>query len=131
MRAREFINEATVGKIKKRHAAVQQGVRKSRDVGGYDRVNHMNRLWMATAMADGKSPSKKVDMDGYSWIEKYNTQHPYTQEEYNMFRQAEKTVPTDGKDVIPWSKSQEPDDTHKVSPTSNWNAPKKKKKKKK
>ena len=120
MRAREFVSEnRKLGKMKKRHAAVQQGVRKSRDVGGYDRVNHMNRLWMATAMADGKS-TKGVDMDGYSWIEKYNTQHPYTEEESNMFRQAENTVPTDGKDVIPWSKSQEPEDTHKVSPTSNW-----------
>ena len=119
MRARDFISESE-GKIKKRHAAVQQGVVKSRDKGGYDRTNHMNRLWMATAMADGKS-KKAVDMDAYSWIEKYNTQHPYTEEEYNMFRQAEATVPTDSKEVLPWSKSAEPDDTHKTSPISNWN----------
>ena len=119
MRAKDFISESE-GKIKKRHAAVQQGVVKSRDKGGYDRTNHMNRLWMATAMADGKS-KKAVDMDAYSWIEKYNTQHPYTEEEYNMFRQAEATVPTDSKEVLPWSKSAEPDDTHKTSPISNWN----------
>ena len=119
MRANEFINEDTVGKMKKRHAAVQQGVSKSRDVGGYDRVNHMNRLWMATAMADGKS-KKGVDMDGYSWIEKYNTQHPYTEEEYNMFRQAEATVPTDSVEVTPWSKSEEPNDTNKVSAVPTW-----------
>lgn len=119
MRAKEFIIERK-GKVKKKHAAVQQGVRKSRDVGGYDRVYHLNRIWMATAMADGKS-RKPVDMDEASWAEKFNTQHPYTQEEYNMFRQAEATVPTDGTDVIPWSKSQEPDDTNKTSPTSNWN----------
>jgi hypothetical protein len=118
MRAKEFIFE-TEGKMKKRHAAVQQGVRKSRDKGGYDRVNHMNRLWMATAMADGKS-TKPVDMDSYSWVEKYNTQHPYTEEEYNMFRSAEATVPTDSVEVTPWTKSEEPKDTHKVSPTSNW-----------
>jgi hypothetical protein len=120
MRARDFVVERTVvGKIKKRHAAVQQGIVKSRDDGGYDRTNHMNRMWMATAMADGKS-KKPVDMDAYSWVEKYNTQHPYTEEEYNMFRQAEATVPTDSKEVTPWSKSTEPDDTHKVSPTANW-----------
>lgn len=118
MRATEFITEAE-GKMKKRHAAVQQGVTKSRDVGGYDRVYHMNRLWMAAAMADGKS-KKGVDMDEASWMEKYNTQHPYTEEEYNMFRQAEATVPTESKEVNPWSKSMEPEDTHKVSPTSNW-----------
>ena len=118
MRAKDFIFE-TEGKMKKRHAAVQQGVHKSRDVGGYDRVYHMNRLWMATAMADGQS-TKPVDMDEASWVEKYNTQHPYTQEEYNMFRSAENTVPTDSKEVTPWSKSVEPEDTHKVSPTANW-----------
>lgn len=119
MKAREFITEK-VGKVKKRHAAVQQGVNKSRDVGGYDRVYHMNRTWMATAMADGQNPNKAVDMDEASWVEKYNTQHPYTEEEYNMFRQAEKTVPTDSKEVLPWSKSAEPEDTHKTSPISNW-----------
>lgn len=121
MRINELISEGRdVGKMKKRAAAVQQGVSKSRDEGGYDRIYHMNRLWMATAMADGKS-SKPVDMDGASWVEKYNTQHPYTEEEYNMFRAAENTVPTDSKEVLPWSKSQEPEDTYKVSPVSNWN----------
>ena len=118
MRARDFISESE-GKMKKKHAAVQQGVTVSRDDGGYDRTYHMNRLWMATAMADGKS-RKPVDMDSASWIEKYNTQHPYTEEEYNMFRQAEATVPTDSKAVTPWTKSTEPEDTYKVSPTSNW-----------
>jgi hypothetical protein len=119
MRAHEFIIEAKAGKMKKKHAAVQQGVTKSRDVGGYDRVYHMNRLWMATAMADGKS-KKPVKMDGASWMEKYNTQHPYTQEEYNMFRAAEATVPTDSKEVTPWCKSEEPEDTHKVSAFPSW-----------
>jgi hypothetical protein len=120
MRAREFIVETTPdGKVHKDHASVQKGVHRSRDVGGYDRVYHMNRLWMATAMADGKS-TKPVDMDSASWVEKYNTQHPYTEEEYNMFRSAENTVPTDSKEVLPWGKSQEPKDTHKVSPVANW-----------
>lgn len=123
MRAKEFITERK-GKMKKRQAAVQQGVRKSRDKGGYDRVYHMNRIWMATAMADGKGKGA-VDMDDSSWAEKYNTQHPYTQEEYNMFRQAEATVPTDGKEVTPWAKSEEPKDTHKVSPSSDWMSKKK------
>lgn len=118
MRAKDFIVERE-GKMKKRHVAVQRGVTKSRDTGGYDRVNHMNRLWMATAMADGKS-TKPVDMDSYSWMEKYNTQHPYTEEEYNMFRSAENTVPTESIEVTPWSKSEEPGDTNKVSPVSNW-----------
>jgi len=37
-----------------------------------------------------------------------------------MFRQAEATVPTDGEEVTPWTKSSEPDDTHKASPVANW-----------
>ena len=118
MRAKEFIVEVE-GKVHPHHAAVQRGVHRSRDKGGYDRTYHMNRLWMATAMADGKS-KKPVKMDSASWIEKYNSQHPYTEEEYNMFRSAEATVPTDSKEVMPWSKSTEPDDTHKTSPVPSW-----------
>ena len=84
MRATEFVFEShhVVGKVKKRASAVQQSIQKSRDKGGYDRTHHMNRIWMATAMADGQS-KKPVEMDSYSWVEKYNTQHPYTEEEYN------------------------------------------------
>ena len=116
MKVKDIISESN-GKIHPHHKSVQRGVTKSRDVGGYDRVNYMNRKWMATAMADGKDPSKAVDMDAYSWAEKYNTEHPYTEEEYNMFRQADQTVPGDVEHVAPWSKSAEPEDTHKSSPT--------------
>jgi hypothetical protein len=134
MRASEFINETRGdGKMHDHHKSVQQGVGRSRDVGGYDRVYHMNRLWMATAMADGKS-TKPLDMDSASWNEKFNTEHPYTQEEHRMFQAAHNTIPTDHKQITPWSKSVEPHDTHKVSPTPNWNPglekPNKKKKKK-
>ncbi len=113
MRANEFIQEAKNGKIHKDHVAVQQGVSKARDVGGYDRVYHQNRFMMAAAMSDGSG--KPVDMDAASWIEKYNTMHPYTEIEHKMIKSAAKTVPTDFKQVTPWSKSKEPDDTHKVS----------------
>ena len=74
----------------------------------------MNRLWMAMAMADGKSQDA-VDMDNSSFAEKYNTVHPYTEEEYNMFVSATKTIPTDKKDVLPYSKSKEPEDTNITS----------------
>ena len=114
MRAREFITEAE-GKIHADAEAVITGIHKVRDVGGYDRIYHMNRLWMAMAMADGKSQDA-VDMDHASFVEKYNTVHPYTEEEYNMMIQATKTVPTDHKDAVPYSKSQEPTDIYKTSP---------------
>ena len=113
MRAHEFLTEAE-GKIHKDAEQATRGVYKVRDVGGYDRIYHMNRLWMAMAMADGKSQDA-VEMDAASFAEKYNTVHPYTEEEYNMFVSATKTVPTDSKKIVPYSKSQEPEDTNKKS----------------
>jgi hypothetical protein len=131
MRANEFIIEAnSEGKVHKNHANVQQGVSKMRDVGGYDRVYHMNRIGMALAQANGKDTKAVQDMDSASWIEKYNTAHPYTEEEHKMFQSAFNTIPTDHKEVLPWSKSKEPEDTHHVSPTANWNPNNNKKKKK-
>ena len=113
MRAHEFLSEGK-GKLPKNAAPASQGVFKVRDVVGYDRVYHMNRLWMAMAMADGKSQDA-VDMDYESFAEKYNTVHPFTEEEYNMMVAATKTVPTDKKKVLPYSKSMEPEDTNTKS----------------
>jgi len=115
MRAREFISEAKAnGKIRKDHAQASLGVYKARDVGGYDRIYHMNRLTMAMSMADGKSQDA-VEMDASSFAEKYNTVHPYTEQEYNMFISASKTIPTDSETIVPYSKSKESDDTHTKS----------------
>lgn len=119
MRAQEFIVEVMTP-IRKKHASVQQGIIKGRDVGGYDRTYHANRLAMAMAQADGKS-DKPIKSPEASWNEKYNTYHPYTQEEWNMVRSAMNTVPTDSEEALPWAKSVEPNDTHKSSPVSNWN----------
>ena len=125
MRAKEFISENKDGKINKDHAQASLGVFKVRDVGGYDRVYHMNRLWMAMATADGKSQDA-VEMDAASFSEKYNTVHPYTEEEYNMYISATKTVPTDKEEVVPYSKSKEPEDTYKTSPVTSFKGYKKK-----
>jgi hypothetical protein len=113
MRAHEFLTES-VGKPNQNHVQVSKGMYKVRDVGGYDRTYHLNRLWMAMAMADGKSQDA-VEMDNASFVEKYNTIHPYTEEEYNMFIAATKTIPSEIKDVIPYSKSEEPKDTNTKS----------------
>ena len=121
MRANEFINEARGdGVIHPDHVAVGQGVVRMRDVGGYDRTYHLNRIWMATAMADGKS-KKPVDMDSASWAEKYNVAVPYTDEEHLMILSAMATIPTDGKELEKRSKSVEPKDTYTKSPVADWN----------
>jgi hypothetical protein len=128
MRAKEFISEAgKAGKMPKELKQVGNGGEtRMRDIGGYDRTYHLNRIWMATAMADGKS-KKPVDMDASSWAEKYNVAVPYTDEEHLMILQAMATIPTDGQELNKRGKSVEPDDTYTTSPTSNWNPRNKKK----
>jgi hypothetical protein len=119
MRASEFITESGPprGKMHKDHenASATGGSMIARDIGGYDRVYHMNRLWMAMAMADGKS-TKAVKMDVASPTEKFNSIHPYTDEEHNMVQSAMKTIPGEYHKMSKRGKSEEPDDTHKISP---------------
>ena len=119
MKIRELITEAE-GTMHDHHATVQKGVHRARDVGGYDRIYHLNRMGMALALADGQSTDKIDGVDQASWNEKFNTMHPYTEHENNMIQAAFKTIPTDHKEIVKWSKSEEPDDTHKISPTPNW-----------
>jgi hypothetical protein len=119
MRASEFITEAGPprGKMHKDHegATADGGSTIARDVGGYDRTYHMNRLSMAMAMSDGKS-NKAVKMDVASPIEKFNSYHPYTDEEHNMIQSALKTIPSEHHKMAKRGKSKESDDTHKTSP---------------
>jgi hypothetical protein len=74
---------------------------------------------MAMAMADGKS-SKKVKMDVAGPTEKFNSIHPYTDEEHNMVHAALKTVPSEHHQMGKRGKSSEPHDTHKVSPVTGF-----------
>lgn len=120
MRANEFITESTPsGKMPNRLDYAHQGSMKMRDIGGYDRTYHLNRIWMATAMADGKS-TKPVDMDSASFVEKYNVAFPYTDVEHMMILQAIATIPTDSQELAKRSKSEELPSVNKVSPVSNW-----------
>ena len=116
MRAREFVSESKPeGKMSDEHVNASQGAVRMRDIGGYDRTYHLNRIWMAAAMADGSS-NKAVDMDSASFVEKYNVAFPYTDLEHMMILQAMATIPTDGKELAKRSKSKESDDTNKTSP---------------
>lgn len=123
MRANEFITEGgpARSKMHKDHenATGTGGSIIARDVGGYDRVYHQNRLGMAMAMSDGKS-TKKVKMDPAGPTEKFNSYHPYTDEEHNMIQSALKTIPSEHHKMAKRGKSSEPDDTHKVSPVSGF-----------
>ena len=121
MRAKEFLAELSTKPVDNRHDhsidAGQGGGVLMRDVGGYDRTYHLNRIMMATAMADGKS-KKAVDMPASSFVEKYNVAFPYTDEEQMMMYQALATIPSDAGELDKRSKSEEPKDTNKISPVN-------------
>jgi hypothetical protein len=118
VRAQEFISEDRKGKIPGGHDNAMPGALRMRDNGGYDRTNHLNRVMMAAACHDGKTKNavSKDKMDPASWVEKYNTAHPYTEEENNMIHGALKTIGADHHEVIGDRRSLEHPDTHKVSP---------------
>ena len=120
MRAKEFIAENDVGRISRRAEQASQATIKMRDVGGYDRTNWLNRAMMAAACADGKTTGKIPDIDAYSWAEKYNTAHPYTEAEWKMMKQVLATVPSDTQTVVPWSKSEEMPAVNKASPVKSF-----------
>jgi len=134
MRAHEFITEGGPprGKMNPDHenASSTGGSVITRDKGGFDRVYHQNRLSMAMAMADGKS-NKAVKMNVAGPTEKFNSIHPYTDEEHNMVQSALKTIPSEHHKMAKRGKSSEPEDTHKHSPMMGFSGYGEKPKKKK
>lgn len=96
MRAREFVAEATSGKIGKRRQSATRGLNKFRDSEFQDRIYELNRVMMATACADGTNPIK---MDGESWAGRYNTAHPYTEVEQRMLKQAYEACGSEYEDI--------------------------------
>ena len=97
MRAREFVAEEKVGRIGKRRQTSTRGLIKFRDSNFQDRFYELNRVMMAAAMADGTN--KPVDIDGESWSGRYNTAHPYTEEEQQMLMQAYRAVGSEYYDL--------------------------------
>ena len=130
MRARDFINESTVGSIPTEHEHASKGTYRFRDSGGIDRLYNLNQVMKAAAMSDGHS-TKAVDMDNESFAGKNNMAYPYTEVEHTMMKQAFNTVDdTEASDLIRDHRSMEMDDVHKVSPLSQPKHPFDRKKKK-
>lgn len=120
MRAKEFINEAKVGKIPADLKASSQGMIKMRDKPLADRAYHMSRMGLVLAMANGKDTKPIQGVDAASFAEKYNICIPYTDLEELMVFQAMATIPTDSQELVKRSKSEELPDTNTVSPVSTW-----------
>lgn len=122
MRAKEFVSEDRKGNIPGGHDNAMLSAWRMRDNGGYDRTNHLNRVMMAAAMHDGKTTNAipRDQMDPASWVEKYNTAHPYTKEEDNMVHGALKTIGAESEHFISSRKSAENPEVHKVSPVKGF-----------
>jgi hypothetical protein len=118
MKINEIIIEGYDGTKPKDQTQADTGEWKFRDQGGYDRAYNLNRIMMATAMADGKSDGA-VDMPQSSWVEKYNVARPYSEAEHKMMKSAFKTVDSEYEETEHDHKSREADDVHKVSPISD------------
>ena len=115
MRAHEFLIEKHVGKIGNRRQAGTRGLTKFRDTGGYDRTYELNRVMMAVACADGTG--SPLDIDTESWAGRYNTAHPYTDEEEAMLKQALQATGSETHDLNSGdNRSQELKSTYTASP---------------
>ena len=89
MRAREFISEQD-GTIGKRRQAATVGLNIFSDAERTNSDYTLNRVMMATAMADGSDAP--LDMDAKSWVGKRRSAHPYTEVEQRMLKQAFKAA---------------------------------------
>jgi len=115
VRAHEFLTEKRVGKIGNRRQVGTRGLTKFRDIGGYDRTYELNRVMMAVACADGTGAP--LDLDTESWSGRYNTAHPYTDEEAAMLKQALRATGSETHDLNAGdNRSQELESTHTESP---------------
>jgi hypothetical protein len=96
MRAREFIAERD-GKIGKRRQAATVGLNIFSDAERTNSDYTLNRVMMATAMADGSDAP--INMDEKSWVGKRRSAHPYTDVEQRMLKQAFKAAGAKWTDV--------------------------------
>jgi hypothetical protein len=96
MRAREFIAERD-GKIGKRRQAATVGLNTFSDGERTSGDYTLNRVMMATAMADGSDAP--INMDEKSWVGKRRSAHPYTDVEQRMLKQAFKAAGAKWTDV--------------------------------
>jgi hypothetical protein len=115
VRAQEFLVEKRTGKIGHRRQQATRGLSKFRDPNGFDRIYELNRVMMAVATADGTDTP--LDLDTESWSGRYNTAHPYTDEESKMLKQALRATGSEVHDLNHGdNRSQEPKSTYTNSP---------------
>lgn len=114
MRAREFVIEATVGKISPRLQAATRGLDTFGDAERWNSDYTLSRVMIAVACTDG---TNMPDIDYKSWIGKSKSAHPYTKEEQKMLELAFKAAKANWQDVNKGDMdSEEHPAVNKVSP---------------
>lgn len=118
MRAKEFINEATGGKISKRAQEPSRGIHKFSDAEHWNGDYKMYRMGLALACTDG---NKMPDVDFESFVGRWKMAYPYSQVEVDMLKRAYEATKTAFVDLNKGDlMSKELSDTNTKSPVSNW-----------
>jgi hypothetical protein len=116
MKINEIITEGMKGEYGEHHATAQNSSWRFRDVGGYDRIYHLNRIMMAAAAADGVNRGPIQDFEQESWYEKYNTAFPYSQGDDNQIASALATIDSEHHNASTFEQSHEPRFVYNKSP---------------
>ena len=123
MRAKEFINEASQGKIAHIDQKPSKGINTYSDAEFWNSDYVAYRLGMAVACTDGKV---EPWMPATSWIGKSKATFPYTKEEQEMLKKAYKAVGANYQDVNKGDmESKELESTDTVSPVAKFKPTKK------
>lgn len=118
MKIKEIISEEKVGNTPRRYQQASVGLNKFRDKKFADRVYELNRVMMAVAASDGKSPLNP-EIDAESWAGRNNIAVPYTEIEQEMLKQAYGAVGSHYEDLNNGdNRSQEMPSTNKLSPVA-------------
>ena len=119
MRAKEFIKEATAGKMSKRQQQATRGVHKFSDAEHWNGDYKMYRLGLALAGTDG---TNAPDVDFESFVGRWKMAYPFSEVEVDMLKRAYEATKTQYVDLNKGDlMSQELDTTNTQSPVSNWN----------
>lgn len=128
MRAKEFINEASKGKISHVDQKPSKGINTFSDSERWNADYVAYRLGMAVACTDGEV---EPWMPATSWLGKSKATFPYTEEEQEMLKVAYKAVGANYIDVNKGDmKSKELESTETVSPVAKFKPTKKPSKRK-
>lgn len=130
MRAREFLFEKKSRKSSRKnpplvktgqrmHHYHEQSMPEAHRVAGTaDRHYDLTKILTLVAAEDGTGQTEH-EMPAESWVGRNNTAHPYTPLERDMLKHAYRKRGIEWDDVLhpnPHHRSEEPRDTHKVSP---------------